>query len=780
VDRRGVGVLAGLLGLLVVGWAPALADALPDGRVWEQVSPAAKNAADVVPNATRTHASLDGDHVVYISLTGFGDVHGIADTSDYMAIRGSDGGWVTHGITPIQDVTGYQIIAGVAEPTYLGVSIDLAHGVYRTRSPLTEAPNVEGAINLYRRDDLLDAGAGGYELLTDAPTPQQPSSTLTSQLFPLFAGASADFSHVVFESRRALTDDAPVCATNPPDESCPTVLYETVDGTTRLVGRLPLSEGGGPAPASQAGRGASHGVQTAGAVSEDGARIVFSVPASNSDEGGELYLRDDQGTLATDDDTTVHLNLSESATPLSGSAFFWAGSSDLSKIFFTSGGQLYRYDLDAPADNHLTLISVDSQPADTGPVPGALGASRDGSIVYFITNDNQLVATGPTGPTGGPGGGERIFIWRNDDTIHEVGAANAGVETDALLARDGAEKSTRISPDGTHLAFITEGTNELLSLHGHSEYNHGDSCPNLTTPECNEVYVYDATANDGAGDLRCASCNPTGAKATTDAGFRELSQVGIGLSTDTRMLNHVLSDDGRFVFFNTAERLQPGDHNSNVDPYEYDTLTHQVHLLSSGQGTSDSTFLDASPDGHDVFFVTRDQLRSSDTDQSRDLYDARIGGVPDPGIAPTVECEAETCRPAAGPAIDQNAPSSQLFNGPNDQLAPPGPAAVFATQPLSAKQRRNLARHGKTRLTITTSAPGTITTTLRARIHGHTRTIQTTRRTLHHSATIHLTLRLNHAARHHLTQTHHLHLTITTTYSQTPTPQTTHTTLTKH
>jgi len=737
---------------VVVAVAPARAS-LPDGRVWEQVSPVAKNAGDVIPDPTRTHASFDGERAAFASFAGFPQAQGLLVSSDYLAVRDGSGDWLTHGITPRQDFAGYQLAANGIEPAYMAFSPDLSAGVLQTRASLTDAPNVAKAINLYRRDDALSASSESYTLLTDAASPQSPS-IFPSHLTPVFMGASADFSHVLIETPRRLTGDAPACSSD-----CDALLYETVGGVNELVGILPPAEGGGAAPVSRAG--SIYG----DAISEDGSRAIFYVPDSLGSLSGALYLRD----LA--DDSTIRIDVSESGTTLSGPSRFWAASSDASQIFFTNSGQIYRYDTGAPADQHLTLISVDQEPADSGPVVGAIGASSDGNYVYFITRLNQLVAGGPTGGTGGPlDGALRIFVW-HDGAIHEVGGINSGAELNSNLGDGIISKISRVTPDGKHLVFTTDGTDELLSLYGRPNYNHGDSCFTLGSPACSEIYVYDAAANSGAGDLRCASCDPTGKPATAAASFMDSSLIGTGAeATSPTALNHPLSDDGRFVFFNTRGRLVPDDTNTTFDAYEYDTTTNEVHLLSAGERNTESLFLDASADGRDVFFASRDQLRSSDIDDNRDLYDARIGGVPDPGVSSRVACEGDSCRPAASAPLDQSSPSSEAFTGPGDRLQA-SPIAAFSVEPLTAEQRRVLAHRGRAKLTVRVSQPGEITVRLRARVSGRVRTIQETRRSLNDGSSIHVRLRLSKAARRRLAATGRLRLTILTSYSQATFPQ---------
>ena len=57
-----------------------------------------------------------------------------------------------------------------------------------------------------------------------------------------------------------------------------------------------------------------------------------------------------------------------------------------------------------------------------------------------------------------------------------------------------------------------------------------------------------------------------------------------------------------------------------------------ISLISSGDDATPSFFLGASADGSNVFFGTHARLVAQDTDESGDLYDARIGGgFPGPG-----------------------------------------------------------------------------------------------------------------------------------------------------
>lgn len=670
---------------------------LPDCRAYEQVSPVEKNGADVIPDASRVRAAINGNRVAFASLTGFGDVEGTAISSEYMAIRSPAGGaWTTHGITPKQDYTGWFGL-GIFEPNYLALSSDLTHGVVQTRFSLTDAPNVSNAINFYMRSDMVSPSTGTYQLMTDSVMPQPTSNALQGFAEPTFKGASEDFSRVFFESRRRLTADAPPCANLP--EQCSVLAYEWLDsdgGELRLAGLIPPAGetkcGGGSvatceaAPISRVGQaGLADG---GGAVSDDGSRAVLVAPTSSGNKSGVLYLRDDYSTASTADDTTVQINASEKTTPDSAQpATFWAASSGVDaegnsvplRIFFVTTERLTNDDNNSSPDlymwsenldgtgHHLTRISLDREGADgfESSVSGVIGSSRDGTYVYFMTDQNQLIEGGPTGNAGGPAGDVRIYVW-HEGVLHEVGAVNGGVEADEMSGSGGARKITRLTPSGTELMFSTEGTNELLSLYGHSEYDHGSSCPVNTFNECTEVYVYDASSNGGGGNLICASCNPTGQPAMADATTRG-TREGIGVSSGTSYVNHPMSDDGRYVFFNTSERLVEEDTNGAIDVYRFDSETHHVDLISPGTKEGASTFLDASRNGRDVFFTTRDSLRSADIDQSRDLYDARIdGGQAEPLTPAPCDPAASQCQGAAPAPPSAATPASNALTGPGN------------------------------------------------------------------------------------------------------------------
>jgi hypothetical protein len=201
-----------------------------------------------------------------------------------------------------------------------------------------------------------------------------------------------------------------------------------------------------------------------------------------------------------------------------------------------------------------------------------------------------------------------------------------------------------VSADGLHMAILTSSPLTPQETHGKQQ-----------------VYVYDAA--DGA--FTCASCDAIGdTQSEADVIAHATSQ---GLTKEMASVKpRWLTADGKKVFFTTAAALVPADKNEVEDVYSYDTTDGQRRLVSSGRGEEGTWFENASKDGSDVFFVTRQSLVGSDGDELVDLYDARVNGgfvEPPPPPAP---CSGEGCRGPLSSATPVNSPATSSFSGPGN------------------------------------------------------------------------------------------------------------------
>lgn len=510
---------------------------------------------------------------------------------------------------------------------------------------------------------------------------------------PYFDGASADFSHVIFRSRLKLTSNAPgsSCTGLPINSAsaCPFKLYESEHGTVRLVGLVP-PEGEiacgepplpacSPAPRSVAGQDSGHNnpaeeVHVPHVISTDGRRIFFTVGNTPPSQIGNLYMRVDNGMV---DAETIQLNASERSEPDpngSGPASYWDASADGSRVFFSSTealtddalpghANLYMYDTSKPATapDNLSLINIDPAGGLAGNAEGVIGASEDGHRLYFYDSAQRLTPGTPTlrrllG----------IYLWSDAGGTPELtyvgegagnGLGSSGTVENVTSAELGfATSKARVSPDGEYL--MVANAEPGVGITG---YNQGH-CFDTVGEGCRELYVYSAQTKR----LQCVSCNPDGTPAVADSTDNVRRFAGVAMTSSH--LNRALTEDGHYAFFSTAEALVSGDTNGAEDVYQMNTRTGVVSLISSGTDPSPSYFMEASPDGHDVYFATRDRLVGWDVDGAYDLYDARAGGgFPEPTPRPA-PCSGEDCRPATAATAPPPTAGTGKFAGPGNPM----------------------------------------------------------------------------------------------------------------
>ncbi len=296
---------------------------------------------------------------------------------------------------------------------------------------------------------------------------------------------------------------------------------------------------------------------------------------------------------------------------------------------------------------------------------GVLGVSDDGTYVYFSSSHRLL-----TGQTIGLGGVRRIvYVW-HDDTLRVIGAARE-TSGDPFWGEPVASQGNeaRVVPSGKHLLF-TSRNSEPADLTGYD--SRAENIGNFEKcfddnggGRCAEVYLYSYETDT----LTCVSCNPTGALPLSNSEFERTRADITAAAGPTNYLNHPITNDGSTVFFTSGDSLVAQDTNGFDDVYQYDTASGALHLVSTGQCACNSVFVDATPDGSDVFFTTRQRLVRIDVDTNADLYDARIGG----GIAaqnapPPAQCQGDACQAPPSPPNDPT-PASSSFQGAGNSVS---------------------------------------------------------------------------------------------------------------
>jgi hypothetical protein len=699
---------------------PVSSFALPDSRAWEMVSPPDKEGAPVEA-LTREGgvilASEDGNRLTYVVDGVLGEAEGnrSPEWQQILAGRGANS-WASQDIaTPNGKATG--ITAGSA-PEYQFFAPDLSTALVEPAG--LEPPLAAGVKQAtpYLRDNAIRTY---LPLVTEANVAVGALQGAGVH----FVDASPDLSAIVIVSTAALLGPG----------SAPG-LYEWTAGALQFVSVLP---NGTPATEAELG---FRGRVLVHSISDAGTRIVWTRKEENAG-GGHLYMRDTAKGQTIQLDQAVGV-----AEPSKGSAQFQAASHDGSRIFFTDKQRLTHDSTAEPAQGvgkpdlyeceileeegklacRLKDLTIDAHEGEHAFVQNLIfGADEDGSSAYLVA---QGVLAGNENGNGETAQAGKYNLYHlHDDGSQWTTAFVATLSGEDFPEWEGnnlgntAFLTARVSPNGRYLAFMSSSP-----ITG---YDNVDAGPAAKGARDEEVYLYDSDA----ASLTCVSCNPTGQRPLGVLDHNE-SGEGLGLLVDRRKVwaefgherwlagnipgwtaqtltsavfqSRYLSDEGR-LYFNSPDGLVPAAVNRRENVYEYEPSgvgsceAHTggcVALLSPGTSERESAFLEATPSGGDVFFVTESNLLPQDTDTAFDIYDARTcsAGSPCQTIQqpPPGGCtEAGTCRPSLPPQQSPGGPGgSAAFSGPGNAAQPPpqvqakgNQASKPTTKPLTGKQK---------------------------------------------------------------------------------------------
>lgn len=442
--------------------------------------------------------------------------------------------------------------------------------------------------------------------------------------------------HVIFSTNTNVGPAKPLEPCAPP-EGTPAIYDRTPGGPTRCVSLLP---GDLTQPNTAAFKGAS----------ADGSAVAF--------------------TIAGDPNLYVRLDNAETLVATEGKAAFAGLSADGRRIFFLAepsvssapAGEIFSCDLSQGSCAGPGASQVATQ-IGSGGESVVVNVSRDGSRLYFLS---PLVLSGEEENEAGrkaQAGEENLYQWDEGairfiatvsaddvaDTAGGYGTVGLGMWVGGVLKPrpeiadgPGADPS-RTSADGGVLLFESRADLTDYESEGHVQ-----------------VYRYEAAAPEGQR-LLCLSCNPTGAAASADAHLRSRTS-GQAQTTPYPPINALaeianLSDDGKRAFFQSAERLLAADLDGHQDVYEWRSQgtggcnreAGCLSLISGPRSAEDDYLYAATPDGHDVFFLSGDTLVPQDPDSTPSIYDARIGGGFPPPAPPPGECQGEACQPVVEP-----------------------------------------------------------------------------------------------------------------------------------
>lgn len=685
------------------------ATGLPDGRVYEQVSPTNKYASEVCPVGPYREctgaAAANGNAVVFIETGAAAGTEAVNSTAGaYVSRREPGSGWVTtpalpNPITPPELKGGWDVFIP---------SVDYTHFVFKGgREPLVKAQpdGPQSSPTIFLSDDPFHEPLWLSEPQIANPFPEMGFSRYQSAA--RLTGASPDLGQAYFTYAGTLLPQDQARAAHVSFEhssfevgdiagaESPWGFYEW-DGHLNYAGVLPdgsISSWGAVA-AAVAGEsgiqreqdiGAFHGTEDmARGLSADGKVAYFVSPdpvareacikAGDSGCTPELYARE------TAPDGSHHSVL-VSRSELSGEQgapspagvdpqaplekderpyyiySYVTASRDGSQAFFLSKAQLTT---DAPESGESKWydFATGAQTVSYMNVPSTslvVVASSDGRSVLF-----ENMGSSP----------RRLELWRagsgggSTEVIAELPFVKVAQEE--IWERDNSNEVNvdmgRVSADGNVFVFKSSA-----AIPG--GFNNGKGYE--------EVYRYEVASKT----LDCVSCAPTESSDVGDAQMSWLMYDFNARNAERVPLN--ISEDGSRVSFDTPDALVPQDTNGTQDVYEWED--GKLYLVSSGASSSRSLYVGNSASGDDVFFETAQGMVAGDGDGGYDVYDARVPRAGDNPPIP-VPCKGSVCQ--GPPSVPQllGEPSSATFSGRGD-VSPEQPSSRLAAKSLTRKQK---------------------------------------------------------------------------------------------
>ncbi len=660
----------------------------PDGRAYEQATPVAKNGGDARGGQYSLRAAPDGEAASYlITASGATEGGGGQHLGAYAALRG--GSWGSYNFWPSVSFGNFAIFAGWSEDLRRDYVVAWHSGepgtLYEQDLESGTMTAIAGGIANAERVAFADESADGSKVLLESEE-------------ALATGATAGWSNIYLWNRSTHKLSLVDLLSN---GSQP--FHGAFAGPYDWVSNDPKKGGG------SSGVGSGYYTQQLHVFSEDGSTLFFT-----SYNVAQLYVRTGLDGASP---KTVQVSASQK-TNGSGTggkdpkgpqkAAFMEATPDGRYVFFTSseeltndattgtedqGKDLYRFDTQT---GELIDIAPDTTDANGVEVLGVLGSSADGSDIYFAAKGALAEASA--------GSCACIYLW-HEGQVSFVAPTGLGsstgqeglnwLPTNAVGAAVQSMKTSRVSASGT-LLFLSKLSPTSYDSEGKYEF-----------------YRYEP----GAG-LGCVSCNPTGATPVGEATMQSINAGFAKASVPSAVWVRSLSANGRRAFFETTDQLVANDLNggggcpvvpgaegirSCQDVYEWEAKGEGscesegqnggcIYLISSGESDEPSFFADASENGEDVFFFTRQSLVRQDTDQLQDLYDARVGGgIASQNEAPPPRCEGEACKGPAPQAPGAQSAGSAGFSGPGN----PTPNRHKHKKKRHAKKHGHKAKAGK-------------------------------------------------------------------------------------
>jgi hypothetical protein len=744
-----------LMGALLAGALMAVpAQALPEGRVYEMVSPPYKAGYGT---AELEAVSPDGERVAFTSQGAFaGALSNDAFGNSYVARRGA-AGWSTISVAPPSG--GTTELSAATTDFSVGLDYALANGLLAPNTGAGEHSSTESVLELHPID--APETAAGWETFGGIVMESLvgPAGGAFEQ------GASADLCDVTMYHAPAFLLQGVGSVQ----------IYEVARGchgepaALRVVGlnnRNPAAVIGGPGSCTELGSGVAVDQEsTRGAISADGSEIFFTSGTTGHPgcfAGHQLFVRlggsrtvEVSRPLETGREFGGCLaNGVPGEVPCAGAATrangdFKGASDDGTHVFFTSkaaltgdvedaSSNLYMATIGCPSGepgcpasarevSSLTQVSHDPAAGQAAEVQGVLSISHDGSHVYFVAQGVLAPGPNPEGRT--PlRGADNLYVYQTGP----AGSSGKLAFVGDLCSGSGLSGVTadQHCPSDLNLKKGDEESRQDAGLWGVSPYAQTNGCPQAAagcepgrflvfstyaqllrndTDDAADVYRYDATT----GILERVSTGEGGAGANGNEDDTTLvettSRGGFAPNADARIRPgsigggdqvfakseagaRAISEDGSRIVFTTAGRLSPHAINARENVYEW----QQQSGSSEGRVSIISTGSSSSPDAYPAISPSgRDVFFMT----SAGLGSQDTDGQPDVydarlegGFAPAA-AERERCE--GDVCQGAGAPATPLLVPGSVSQAPGENLAPTAPAPPAKPNARSLTRREK-------------------------------------------------------------------------------------
>jgi hypothetical protein len=511
-----------------------------------------------------------------------------------------------------------------------------------------------------------------------------------------FDGNSADGTKVFFETDEKLASG---------DNDNQYDIYQRSGGVTTLI-------------STGSGGGSGNFDAFFDGNSADGSRVFFTtaekLESGDNDDSEDVYQRSGS--------TTTRISTGPAGGNAEVFANFDGASTDGTVVFFETAEALVSGDTDSSTDIYQRSGTTTTQ-VSVGAVNGNGafeaffdGNSADGSRVFFDTIEPLVAADSDNcNPDPEFTTGCRDIYERSGGTTSRVSTGTSGGNAAFDAFYDG------LSTNGTKVFFSTREALEP-GTDTDTQYDVYQRSGGTTTTEI-------SLGSPGGNGL--ASANFDGASADGSRVFfdstESLASGDADTSTDifersggttTRVSTGALGGNGSFpvffggassdggrVFFETSEKLEPGDTDSSRDVYErFSGATTELSIgAGGGNGAVSANFDGNSLSGGRVFFDTAESLLTSDTDSSRDVYMQEIsnGYVRPKGATPILVALVPAFQPCTLPNSTHGSPLV------SPSCNPPSLASGFLTVGSPDSNGKVARAAGTVRLDTVVGNPGT-------------------------------------------------------------------------